>query len=106
MLIIRGVNVFPSQIEQVITEMPDVSPFYQIVLTNDGELDRIELQVEPNEDFAFDEVSEIEGLRDKLGAELKKNLGIKVQIRIVEPRTIQRTTGKSHRIIDKRGENL
>lgn len=105
MLIIRGVNVFPSQIEQVITRMDDVAPYYQIVLSNDGELDRIELQVEPVEGFAFDEVRQVEALRQRLSDALKGELGIKVRVRLVEPNSIERTAGKAHRIIEKRGQN-
>ena len=102
MLIIRGVNVFPSQIEQVITGFPEIATQYQIVLSNNGPLDRIELQVEPVLDFPFDEIRKLEDLKHRLHAELKSNLQISVDIRIVEPKTIERSEGKAKRIIDNR----
>jgi len=106
MLIIRGVNVFPSQIEEVITEAPEVTPYYQIVLTSKGPLDHVTLLVEPVPEFPFDEVRKLEELKKRLGAELKKNLGVAVEIKIVEPKTIERAEGKAKRIIDKRGDTL
>ena len=102
MMIIRGVNVFPSQIEQVITGFPEIATQYQIVLSNNGPLDRIELQVEPVLDFPFDEIRKLEDLKHRLHAELKSNLQISVDIRIVEPKTIERSEGKAKRIIDNR----
>ena len=102
MMIIRGVNVFPSQIEQVITGFPEIATQYQIVLSNNGPLDRIELQVEPVLDFPFDEIRKLEDLKHRLHAELKSNLQIAVDIKIVEPKTIERSEGKAKRIIDNR----
>ena len=105
MMIIRGVNVFPSQIEQVITGFPEIATQYQIMLTNNGSLDRIELQVEPVADFPFDEIRKLEDLKARLHAELKSNLQISVDIRIVEPKSIERSEGKAKRIIDLRKGN-
>ena len=102
MLILRGVNVFPSQIEQVITEFPEIATQYQIILTNKGPLDRVELDVETVPDFPFDEIRKLEDLKKRLGAELKSNLQIAVDIKIVEPKTIERSEGKAKRIIDLR----
>ena len=102
MLIIRGVNVFPSQIEQVITEFPEIATQYQIILSNKGPLDRVELQVETVPEFPIDEVRKIEDLKRRLGAELKSNLQVAVEIKIVEPKTIERSEGKAKRIIDLR----
>ena len=104
-MIIRGVNVFPSQIEQVITGFPEIATQYQIILSNNGPLDRIELQVEPVPDFPFDEIRKLEDLKARLHAELKSNLQISVEIRIVEPKTIERSEGKAKRIIDLRKVN-
>ncbi len=104
MLIIRGVNVFPSQIEEVITAAPEVTPYYQIILTSKGPLDHVQLLVEPVPEFPFDEIRKIEDLKHRLAAELKQNLGVAVEIKIVEPKTIERSEGKSKRVIDKRGE--
>lgn len=102
MLIIRGVNVFPSQIEQVITAFPEIAVHYQIILTTRGPLDYVELQVETVPDFPIDEVRKIENLKRRLSAELKSNLQVSVEVKIVEPKTITRTDGKAKRVIDKR----
>lgn len=105
MLIIRGVNVFPSQIEQVITGFPEIVPHYQIVLTTKGTLDHVELRVETAPDFFFDEIRVLEDLRRRLAAELKSNLQIAVDIKIVEPKTIERSEGKAKRVIDLRNKD-
>ncbi|MCI8468933.1 MAG: phenylacetate--CoA ligase, partial [Eggerthellaceae bacterium] len=102
MLIIRGVNVFPSQIEQVITEFPEIATQYQIILTTKGPLDHVELQVETVPEFPIDEVRKIEDLKSRLAAELKSNLQVSVEIKIVEPKTIERSMGKAKRVIDLR----
>lgn len=102
MLIIRGVNVFPSQIEEVITGFEEIAAQYQIILTTKGPLDNVELQVETVPDFDFDEIRKLEDLKRRLGAELKSNLQVAVTIRIVEPKTIERSEGKAKRIIDLR----
>ena len=102
MLIIRGVNVFPSQIEQVITAFPEIATQYQIVLSTKGPLDVIELQVETEPDYPIDEVRKLEDLKRRLAAELKGNLQVAVEIKIVEPKTIERSMGKAKRVIDLR----
>ena len=102
MMIIRGVNVFPSQIEQVITQFPEIATQYQIILTNTGPLARIQLNVETEPDFPFDEIRKLEDLKKRLAAELKSNLQISVDIKIVEPKSIERSEGKAKRIIDLR----
>ena len=105
MLIIRGVNVFPSQIEQVITGFPEIATQYQIVLTREAQLDKIELNVETVPDFPIDEVRKIEDLRRRLGMELKSNLQVSVDIHFVEPKTIERSMGKAKRVLDLRKGN-
>ena len=102
MLIIRGVNVFPSQIEQVITAFPEIATQYQIVLSTKGPLEVIELQVETEPDYPIDEVRKLEDLKRRLQAELKSNLQVNVDVRIVEPKTIERSMGKAKRVIDLR----
>lgn len=102
MLILRGVNVFPSQIEQVITEFPEIATQYQIILSRKGPLDRVQLLVETEPDFPIDQINKLEDLKKRLGAELKSNLQIAVEIKIVEPKTIERSEGKAKRIIDNR----
>ena len=102
MMILRGVNVFPSQIEEVMMSFPEIAAQYQLILTRRGPLDHVELQVEPVPDFPFDEIRRLEQLKRDLGAALKSNLQIKVDVKIVEPKTIARSEGKAKRIIDLR----
>ncbi|MCD8316582.1 MAG: phenylacetate--CoA ligase [Eggerthellaceae bacterium] len=102
MMIIRGVNVFPSQIEQVITSFPEIVTQYQIILSDNGPLDKIELQVETVPDFDFDEIKRLQDLKTRLTDELKSNLQVHVDVKIVEPKTIERSMGKAKRVIDNR----
>jgi phenylacetate-CoA ligase len=102
MLIIRGVNVFPSQIEEVIMGVEGVEPHYQIVVEREGSLDKIEVQVEVSEAIFSDEVKSLEKLSKKLQLEIKDLLGISCTIKLVEPKTIQRSEGKAKRVIDNR----
>ncbi|HSR35809.1 MAG TPA: phenylacetate--CoA ligase [Desulfurivibrionaceae bacterium] len=102
MLIIRGVNVFPSQIEEVIMGVEGVEPHYQIVVTREGSLDNIEVQVEVSEKIFSDEVKSLESLSKKLQHEIKDLLGISCKIKLVEPKTIQRSEGKAKRVQDNR----
>jgi len=102
MLIIRGVNVFPSQIEQVITEFKEVTPHYQIILSTKGSLDAVELDIETIPEFDFDEIRQVEDLKRRIGAELKSNLQIKVDLKLVAPHDIVRSEGKAKRVIDNR----
>ncbi|MGV1097970.1 phenylacetate--CoA ligase family protein [Thiovibrio sp. JS02] len=102
MLIIRGVNVFPSQIEEVIMAVEGVEPHYQIVVSRKGSLDNIEVQVEVSEKIFSDEVKSLENLSKRLQNEIKDLLGISCKIKLVEPKTIQRSEGKAKRVIDNR----
>ena len=96
MLILRGVNVFPSQIEQVLTRLPpEIATQYQIILTTRGPLDHVELRVETVPEFPFDEIRKLESLKKRLAAELKGNLQIAVDIKLVEPKSIPSTQGQS-----------
>lgn len=105
MMILRGVNVFPSQIEEEIVSFPEIAPQYQLILTTKGTLDHAELRVETVPEFPFDEVRRLEKLKKDLQKALKENLQIAVDVKIVEPKTIERSEGKAKRIIDLR-ENL
>ena len=105
MLIIRGVNVFPSQIEQVMETFDEVSSWYQIELTTKGHLDVVTLKAEVNPDFDFDSTGAIEQLQGRISAELKAALSVGVRVRLVEPMSIPRSEGKAKRVIDLRGEN-
>ena len=102
MLIIRGVNVFPSQIENVLLEMSETEPHYLLIVERDGSLDVLKLLVEVQEQFLSDEIRELEKLRKKITANIHSSLGVSVDVRLVEPRTIERTAGKTKRVIDNR----
>lgn len=105
MMILRGVNVFPSQIEEEIVSFPEIAPQYQLILSTKGTLDHAELRVETVPEFPFDEIRRLEKLKKDLQKALKENLQIAVDVKIVEPKTIERAEGKAKRIIDMR-ENL
>lgn len=105
MMILRGVNVFPSQIEEEIVSFPEIAPQYRLILTTKGTLDHAELRVETVPEFPFDEIRRLEKLKKDLQKALKENLQIAVDVKIVEPKTIERAEGKAKRIIDMR-ENL
>ena len=102
MLIIRGVNVFPSQVESVLLEMSETKPHYLIIVDRENNLDTMEIQVEIQEEFFSDEVKELEGLRQRIKANVSSILGISAVIRLVEPGTIERSMGKAKRVVDKR----
>jgi phenylacetate-CoA ligase len=102
MLIIRGVNVFPSQIETVLMNIPEVAPHYQIVVTREKHLDKMEILVEVVEEIFSDEVKNLEALTEKVISEIESTLGISVDVRLVEPKSIERSMGKAKRVIDKR----
>lgn len=102
MLIIRGVNVFPSQIESVLLEMSETEPHYLMIVDREGSLDVLKLLVEVQEQFFSDEIRELERLRKKITASIQGTLGISVDVKLVEPKTIERTAGKAKRVIDNR----
>jgi phenylacetate-CoA ligase len=102
MLIIRGVNVFPSQIEHVLMSIEGVEPHYQIMLDREGSLDVVEVQVEVSEEIFSDEVKVLERLGKRTEREIKDLLGISCKVKLVEPKTIQRSEGKAQRVIDNR----
>jgi phenylacetate-CoA ligase len=102
MLIIRGVNVFPSQIEHVLVGIEGVEPHYQIVVEREGNLDTMQVRVEVSEDIFSDEVRVLENLAKRIQVEIKDLLGVTCSVKLVEPRTIQRSEGKAQRVIDKR----
>jgi phenylacetate-CoA ligase len=102
MFIIRGVNVFPSQIEAALLAVEGTLPHYQIILTRQKGLDAIEVQVEITPEFFSDKVGAMEGLHERLVDSLDHILGLRVAVRLVEPHTIQRSEGKAKRVIDRR----
>ncbi len=102
MLIIRGVNVFPSQIENVMETFPEVSSWYQIELTRKNALDVVTLKAEINPDVDFDEISAIENLQKRIQAAMKAALSVGIAVKIVEPNSIPRSEGKAKRLVDLR----
>ncbi|MBS3956990.1 MAG: phenylacetate--CoA ligase [Clostridiales bacterium] len=104
MLIIRGVNVFPSQIEQVLAAIPGVAPHYQVVLGKRGSMDTVEVHVEVAQDVLFDEIKELEEMRRKVCGEIQSALAVSIAVKLVEPRSIERSEGKARRVIDLRDE--
>jgi len=102
MLIIRGVNVFPSQIESVLVGMEHIGPHYQIIVTKKGFMDAIEVLVELVDGSLLESFSELEKLENKIRHKMKTTLQIDAKIRLVEPKTIERSLGKAKRVIDLR----
>ena len=102
MLIVRGVNVFPSQIETVLLQVEGVEPHYQIIVDRQATLDDLEVWVEVSESIFADEVRRLEALEEKVRTELHEVLGISARVKLVEPRSIQRSEGKAKRVIDRR----
>lgn len=102
MLIIRGVNVFPSQIESVLLSIGGAEPHYQLIVDRARALDQLEIKVEVSEALFSDEVRKLEALQSKIEREIEHVLGISVSVTLVEPKTIPRSEGKAQRIIDKR----
>ncbi len=102
MLIIRGVNVFPSQIEHVLMKVEGVEPHYVIVVDKTGALDELEIKVEVSERLFSDEIKQLEELRNRIAEEVRSVLGVSAKITLVEPRTIERSLGKAKRVIDRR----
>ena len=102
MLIIRGVNVFPSQIEDVMKTFPDVSSWYVIELTRKDNLDVVTLKAELNPDFDFDQISAIEKLQKDMQIAMKNALSVSIKVKLVEPKTVARSEGKAKRVIDLR----
>jgi phenylacetate-CoA ligase len=105
MLIIRGVNVFPSQIESVLFNIEGVEPHYQLIVEREGTLDTLEVQVEVNEQTFSDEIKILQGLSNKIRKDIKDLLGVTCKVRLVEPKSITRSEGKAKRVIDNRQKN-
>ena len=102
MLIIRGVNVFPSQIEQVLMGIEEVEPHYVVIVDRVENLDQLTVQVEVSEKVFSDEIKKLELLERKIKEDIRENLGVNVSVKLVEPKTIERSLGKAKRVIDNR----
>jgi phenylacetate-CoA ligase len=102
MLIIRGVNVFPSQIETILVGIEGVEPHYLLIVDRKENLDTLEVQVEVDESLFSDEVKVLQALSRRIEKEIKDMLGVTCSAKLVEPKTIQRSEGKARRVIDNR----
>ncbi len=102
MFIIRGVNVYPSQIETALLKVDGALPHYQIVLTRERDLDVMEVQVEVTSEVFADTVGALEQLQLKLGKSIESMVGVHANVRLVQPRGIARSEGKAKRVIDQR----
>ena len=102
MLIIRGVNIFPSQVESILLDIGETEPHYQLIVDREGALDTLEIRVELTEQMFSDKVKGLEGLEKLIREEIANLLGISAAVKLVEPKTIPRSDGKAQRIIDRR----
>lgn len=106
MLIIRGVNVFPQQIEAILVDMEGLAPHYEIEVTRDGVLDNLEIKVEFSEEmFISDEIKHIQNREKRLQKTIKDYLGVTAKVRLVEPQSLKRFEGKAVRVIDLRDKS-
>jgi len=102
MLIIRGVNVFPLQVEKILMGVKGIEPHYQIIVNREGSLDTMEVQVEVSEKIFSDAVKSLENMSNQLRQDIKNILGVSCRVKLVEPKTIMRSEGKAVRVIDNR----
>ncbi|WP_432662152.1 phenylacetate--CoA ligase [Wukongibacter baidiensis] len=102
MLIIRGVNIFPSQIESILLEMGETKPHYMLIVDRVNNLDTLEVWIEINEEYFSDKIKKLQSLSMKIKHTIESTLGVSVKVKLVEPKTIQRSEGKAQRVIDKR----
>ena len=102
MIKVKGVAIFPSQIEKALLKAGDVEPHYLIIVTRPGTLDEIEVKVEASQDIFFDGVKEMMAVQDKIGKSIENETGIRVKVTLVEPKTLPRFEGKAKRVIDER----
>ena len=103
MKVIRGVNVFPTQVETALLAMGEgVSPLYLLIVDREDNMDILTVMVEVDERFFSDEIKVLDNLKAKIGGVLKQALGVGVKVKLVEPKTIERSEGKAKRVIDNR----
>jgi phenylacetate-CoA ligase len=102
MLIIRGVNLFPSQIEAVMLEIPGLSPHYRLIVDRVSNLDRLTLEVEADEQVFSDSIGQLESFTNRIRKAIESAIGLGIDVKLVEPRTIERSEGKAKRVIDNR----
>ncbi len=104
MFIVHGVKLFPSQIEAILGQVEHTEPHYQILIERKGAMDELEIQVEVSETIAFDEVKKLMKIQEEIKERIFEEFGIHARVKLVEPKTFQRTGGKARRVIDRRGE--
>jgi phenylacetate-CoA ligase len=104
MLIIRGVNVFPSQIEEALLRVDGTAPHYMIEVDRPGTMDEITVRVEMAPTFFSDSMSEMQSLHDRIDREIHSVTGLRMTVELVEPQSIERFVGKAKRVIDRRRE--
>jgi phenylacetate-CoA ligase len=102
MLIIRGVNVYPSQVESVLLDIPEAKPHYQLIVDRKATMDTLEVQVEIDDKYFTDEIAQLAKINRKIKQKIENNLGISVILKLVEPKTLKRSEGKAKRVIDNR----
>ena len=102
MLIVRGVNVFPSQVEQVLLDMGGIEPHYELIIQRIGTLDELEIRVEVSPEIFSDKMKEMRRIETDLSHRLRSALGISFKLTLIEPKTLARGAGKAKRVIDKR----
>lgn len=102
MLKIRGVNIFPSQIESVLFGIPGTAPYYQLIVTKKGYLDALEIQVELSEENFTDKYQDLKAIESKIHSQIQKVLGVGAKVTLVAPKSIERTVGKAKRVVDLR----
>jgi phenylacetate-CoA ligase len=102
MFIIRGVNVYPSQIETALLRVEGTLPHYQIILTRERDLDEVEVRVEVTREVFGDTVGVLEQVQRKIGKSIETLTGLRVKVRMVQPQTLQRSEGKAKRVVDNR----
>ena len=95
-------NVFPSQIESVLLEIGEAEPHYQLIVDRHGQMDCLEVLVEVSENMFSDKVKGLEELGRRIHHKIESILGVSCKVRLVEPKTIERSIGKAKRVIDKR----
>ena len=102
MIVVRGINVFPSQIESVIGEMPFLAPFYHITLTNENYMDKMVIDVEISKDYLTDDMNKINEMTVQMQARLKEILNLKAIVKLNLPGTLERFEGKAKHVSDNR----
>ena len=102
MLIIRGVNLFPSQVENILLGMSEIKPHYLLIVDRVNNLDTLEVQVEVDEAFFLDKISQLEALRMRIQDNIETALSLGVKVTLVEPKVIERSESKTKHVIDRR----